>query len=146
MLPNTSRRAAAGGALAVIVLFAYLSMSRVGVPPEHAGGVLRPAFEHDVSSVVVVVAHDGTSLEWLKHIPYSYVVVGPSEPGGPKAEARDAASFLSFLVEYFDVLPPRLIFLRATDSVFGVISSQVAPRGVCGEGGFVWGREQPRVR
>jgi hypothetical protein len=90
--------------------------------PSGAGAVVAPPLtwgpEDDpiASTILVVAAHDD-DLEWLKLQPFQPVVMVKGRPEGtpnniPMNWGREASSYLQFILEHYDNLPPRMVFMH----------------------------------
>jgi hypothetical protein len=59
--------------------------------------------------------------EWLQKQPFPYVIMTKGKPAGtphntPLQQGREAISYLQFIIDYYDTLPPRMIFVHGHQS------------------------------
>lgn len=79
-----------------------------------------PASDPVKGTILVVAAHD-EPLDWLSLQPYQPIVMVKGRPEGTpnnlvKNYGREAASYLQFIIEHYDNLPPRMIFVHGHNS------------------------------
>ena len=74
-----------------------------------------------IQGTVLVIAANTEPLEWLAEQPYPYVVMTKGKPEGTPNNlvrnfGREPASYLQFITEHYDDLPPRMIFAHGHNS------------------------------
>lgn len=75
-----------------------------------------PADDPIAGTVLVIAAHN-EDVEWVQNQPFQPVIMVKGRPAGTPNNletnwGREASSYLHFIVEHYDDLPPRMIFVH----------------------------------
>jgi len=94
-----------------------LDAVKVEVAPQvYANSSWGPADDPIAGTVLVIAAHV-EPLDWLQDQPFKPVIMVKGQPAGTpnnlvKNWGREASSYLQFILEHYDDLPPRMIFVH----------------------------------
>lgn len=84
-------------------------------PPKIA---VNPGYGGAVPEVMVILAHGGNTIEWANGQPYPVTVMEKGRPPGTPnntpgtTRGREALSYLQYILDHYDALPSRMIFMH----------------------------------